>query len=143
MLSKRKEYQNEIYEICQKSGDVSINDRFRGVQFSESALYDKFYAEKPCVCIGKIGGSERVFLTDDKLCYFSVTDGWGKKDGYLVALNQGFVFRLDTPMELEDLKEFVADPPEAHGFAANMKRCAEIRIAKTIISILEKSSESI
>lgn len=91
----------------------------------------------------KIGGSERVFLTDDKLCYFSVTDGWGKKDGYLVALNQGFVFRLDTPMELEDLKEFVADPPEAHGFAANMKRCAEIRIAKTIISILEKSSESI
>ena len=142
MLSKRKEYQNEIYEICQKSGDVSINDRFRGVQFSESALYDKSYAEKPCVCIGKIGGSERVFLTDDKLCYFSVTDGWGKKDGYLVALNQGFVFRLDTPMELEDLKEFVSDP-EAHGFAANMKRCAEIRIAKTIISILEKSSESI
>ena len=41
MLSKRKEYQNEIYEICRKSGDVSINDRFRGVQFSESALYDK------------------------------------------------------------------------------------------------------
>ena len=45
--------------------------------------------------------------------------------------------------ELEELKKFVADPPEAHGFAANMKRCAEIRIAKTIISILEKSSESI
>ena len=143
MLSKRKEYQNEIYEICQKSGDVSINDRFRGVQFSESALYDKSYAEKPCVCIGKIGGSERVFLTDDKLCYVSVTGVWRKKDGYLVALNQGFVFRHDSPMELEELKVFVADPSEAHGFAANMKRCAEIRIAKTIISILEKSSESI
>lgn len=140
MLSKRKEYQNEIYEICQKSGDVSINDRFRGVRFSESALYDKSYAEMPCVCIGKIGGSERVFLTDDKLCYFSVTDGWGENDGYLVALNQGFVFRHDISMELEELKVFVADPPEAHGFAANMKRCAEIRIAKIIISILEKNS---
>lgn len=140
MLSKRKEYRDEIYEICQKSGDVNINDHFTGVIFSESALYDRSYASMPCKCIGKIGGSERVFLTDDKLCYFSVTDGWGKKDGYLVALNQGFVFRLDTPMELEDLKEFVADPPEAHGFAANMKRCAEIRIAKTIISILEKDS---
>ena len=140
MLSKRKEYQNEIYEICQKSGDVSINDRFKGVQFSESALYDKSYAEMPCVCIGKIGGSERVFLTDDKLCYFSVTDGWGENDGYLVALNQGFVLRHDISMDLEELKEFVADPPEAHGFAANMKRCAEIRIAKIIISILEKDS---
>ena len=140
MLSKRKEYQNEIYEICKKSGDVSINDRFKGVRFSESALYDKSYAEMPCVCIGKIGGSERVFLTDDKLCYFSVTDGWGENDGYLVALNQGFVLRHDISMDLEELKEFVADPPEAHGFAANMKRCAEIRIAKIIISILEKDS---
>ena len=112
MLSKRKEYQNEIYEICKKSGDVSINDRFRGVQFSESALYDKYYAETPCVCIGKIGSSERVFLTDDKLCYFSVTNGWGAKDGYLVALEQGFIFKHDVPMEIEDLKEFVANPPK-------------------------------
>ena len=140
MLSKRKEYQDEIYEICKKSGDVSINDRFKGVQFSESALYDKSYTEMSCVCIGKIGGSERVFLTDDKLCYFSVTDGWGEKEGSLAALGQGFMFRYDTPMELEDLKVFVAELPKIHGFAANMKRCAEIRIAKTIISILENNS---
>ena len=140
MLSKRKEYRDEIYEICQKSGDVNINDHFTGVIFSESAFYDRSYASMPCKCIGKIGSSERVFLTDDKLCYFSVTDGWGEKDGYLAALGQGFVFRHDTPMELEDLKAFVAEPPEAHGFAANIKRCAEIRIAKTIISILENNS---
>ncbi len=140
MLSKRKEYRDKIYEICKKSGDVNINDHFTGVLFSESELYDKPYASMPCKCIGKIGSSERVFLTDDKLCYFSVTDGWGEKDGYLVALDQGFVFRHDIPMELEDLKAFVAKPPEAHGFAANMKRCAEIRIATTIISILENNS---
>ena len=140
MLSKRKEYRDEIYEICKKSGDVNVNDHFTGVIFSESALYDRSYASMPCKCIGKIGSSERVFLTDDKLCYFSVTDGWGEKDGYLAALGQGFVFRHDTPMELEDLKAFVAEPPEAHGFAANIKRCAEIRIAKTIISILENNS---
>ena len=65
----------------------------------------------------------------------------GKKDGYLVALNQGFVFRYDTPMELEELKKFVADPPEAHGFAANMKRCAEIRIAKLSSVFWEKIPE--
>ena len=40
MLSKRKEYRDEIYEICQKSGDVNVNDHFTGVIFSESALYD-------------------------------------------------------------------------------------------------------
>lgn len=137
MLSKRKEYQDEIYEICKKSGDVNINDRFKEVRFFESVLYDKTYVEIPCVCIGKIGGSERVFLTEDKLCYFSVTAGWGENDGYLVALNQGFVFKHYTPMDLEDLKAFVANPPEAHGFAANIKRCAETGIAKTIISILE------
>ena len=140
MLSKRKEYRDEIYEICQKSGDVNINDHFTGVILSESKVYDKSYASTPCKCIGKIGSSERVFLTDDKLCYFSVTDGWGEKEGCLVALEQGFVFRHDIPMELEDLKASVAEPPETHGVAANMKRCAEIRIAKTIISILENNS---
>ena len=140
MLSKRKEYQDEIYEICKNSGDVNINDRFKGVRFSESVFYDKSYASIPCVCIGKIGGSERVFITDDKLCYFSVTGGWRVTDGYLVALNRGFVFKHDIPMELEDLKEFVANPPETHGYAANMKRCTEIRIAKNIINILEKYS---
>ena len=140
MLSKRKEYRDKIYEICKKSGDVNINDHFTGVLFSGSELYDKPYASMPCKCIGKIGSSERVFLTDDKLCYFSVTDGWGEKEGSLAALGQGFVFRHDIPMELEDLKAFVAEPPEAHGFAANIKRCAEIRIAKTIISILENNS---
>lgn len=139
MLSKRKEYRDEIYEICKKSDDVNVNDHFTGVLFSESELYDKSYASMPCKCIGKIGSSERVFLTDDKLCYFSVTDGWGEKEGSLAALGQGFVFRYDTPMELEDLKAFVADPPEAHGFAANMKRHVEIEAAKNIISILENN----
>ena len=140
MMSDRKKKEMEIFTICQKSGDVNINDHFTGVLFSESELYDKPYASMPCKCIGKIGSSERVFLTDDKLCSFSVTDGWGEKEGSLAALGQGFVFRYDTPMELEDLKAFVTKPPEAHGFAANMKRCAEIRIATTIISILENNS---
>ena len=43
MLSKRKGYRDEIYEICKKSGDVNINDHFTGVLFSGSALYDNSY----------------------------------------------------------------------------------------------------
>lgn len=140
MLSKRKEYQNEIYRICQKSGDVNTNDRFNGVRFFDSVLYEKYYETMPCVCIGKIDNSERVFLTEDKLCYFSVTGGWGEKDGFLVALSQGFEFKHDTPMELDDLKKFVSNPPEVHGFASHMKRGMEIGVAKKIINLLENNT---
>ena len=137
MLSKRKEYQNEIYNVCQKSGDVNINDRFNGVHFLGLVFFEKYYETTPCVCIGKIGSSERVFLTEDKLCYFSVTGGWGEKDGFLVALSQGFEFKHDNPMGLDDLKKFVINPPRAHGFASHMKRGMEISIAKKIINILD------
>ena len=137
MLSKRKEYQNEIYMACQKSGDVNINDRFKGVRFLGSVFFEKYYETTPCVCIGKIGSSERVFLTEDKLCYFSVTGGWGEKDGFLVALSQGFEFKHDKPMEIDDLKKLISNLPEAHGFASHMKRGIEIGTAKKLISILE------
>ena len=139
MMSERKKKEMEIFTICQTSGDVNIGDRFMGTRFLSSVLYDKYYAKTPCVCIGKIGNSERVFVTEDKLCYFSVTYGWGEKDGFLVALNQGFEFKHDQPMEIAELKEFVANPPEAHGFASNMKRGLEIAEAKKIIELLQKN----
>lgn len=137
MLSKRKEYENEVYKICQKSGDINVNDRFAGVKFMLSVINDEYYSHLPCICIGKIDNSERVFVSEDKLCYFSVTSGWGQKDGYLVALNKGFEFKHDIPMELNDLKKFVSNPPEAHGFASHMKRGMEIDVAKKIINILD------
>ena len=116
MLSKRKEYQNEIYMACQKSGDVNINDRFKGVRFLGSVFFEKYYETTPCVCI---------------------TGGWGEKDGFLVALSQGFEFKHDKPMEIDDLKKLISNPPEAHGFASHMKRGIEIGTAKKLISILE------
>ena len=67
MMSKRKMYENEIYTICQTSGDVNINDRFNGVKLLLSVFHAEYYAKTPCVCIGKVGNSERVFVTEDKL----------------------------------------------------------------------------
>ena len=46
MLSKRKEYQNEIYMACQKSGDVNINDRFKGVRFLGSVFFERLCHNK-------------------------------------------------------------------------------------------------
>ena len=140
MMSERKKKEMEIFTICQKSGDVNINDCFKGTKFLSSVLYDNYYAKTPCICIGKIGNSERVFVTEDKLCYFSVTYGWGEKDGFLVALNQGFEFKHVMPMGIKELKEFIANPPEAHGFASHMKQGLELAVAKKIIELLEKNN---
>ena len=140
MMSERKKKEMEIFAICQTSGDVNINDRFKGTKFLSSVLYDDYYAKTPCICIGKIGNSERVFVTEDKLCYFSVTYGWGEKDGFLVALNQGFEFKHDQPMGIKELKEFIANSTEAHGFASHMKQGLELAVAKKIIELLEKNN---
>ena len=140
MVSERKKKEMEIFTICQTSGDVNIGNRFKGAKFLSSVLYDNYYAKTPCICIGKIDNSERVFVTEDKLCYFSVTYGWGEKDGYLVALNQGFEFKHDQPMGINELKEFIANSTEAHGFASHMKQGLELAVAKKIIEILEKNN---
>ena len=130
MVSERKKKEMEIFTICQTSGDVNIGNRFKGAKFLSSVLYDNYYAKTPCICIGKIDNSERVFVTEDKLCYFSVTYGWGEKDGYLVALNQGFEFKHDQPMGIKELKEFITNSTEAHGFASHMKQGLELAVAK-------------
>lgn len=141
MMSKRKMYESKIYTICQTSGDVNINDRFNGVKFMLSVFHAEYYAKTPCICIGKIGDSERVFVTEDKLCYFSVTDGWGVNDGYIFALNLGFEFKHDKPMGIYEIKEFVANTPEAHGFTSHMKKGLEIGVAKKIIKLLENTNQ--
>ena len=138
MLSERKKKEMEMFTICQTSGDININDRFNGTRYLTPVLFDEYYAKTPCICIGKIGNSERIFVTEDKLCYFSVTYGWGEKDGFLVVLNQGFEFKHDQPMGINELKEFVTNPPETHGFASHMKVGLEITNAKLIIQLLEK-----
>lgn len=40
MMSERKKKEMEIFTICQKSGDVKINDCFKGTKFLSSVLYD-------------------------------------------------------------------------------------------------------
>lgn len=43
-------------------------------------------------------------------------------------------------MGVDELKEFIANPPEAHGFASHMNKGLEIGAAKKIIQLLEKNN---
>jgi hypothetical protein len=69
MLSEQKELEFEILEICKNSGDVNVGDRFDGV------MYNSEFGDRPCVCIGKTNNT-RLFVTEDKRCYFTVSGGW-------------------------------------------------------------------
>ena len=103
------------------------------------AIGSEHLLERTFACIGKIGDSERILLTDDKLCCFSVTDGWGEKDGYLFALNLGFVFNSEKPVGVKELKEFIDNPPTSHGFISHMAMGCEIEKAKKILKVLSQN----
>ena len=43
-------------------------------------------------------------------------------------------------MGIKELKEFISDPPEAHGFASHLKQGLALAEAKKIIELLEKKN---
>ncbi len=134
MLSKEKIFEHTTYEICKNSGDINVGDHFEGI-----LVKDDYFelAKKPCMCIGKINDTERVFRSDDKLCYFSVKDGWGKFNGYLAALNTGLFLRFNTPTDLNGVRELINNPPPAKSMNGKILRHAEITDAKKIIEAVE------
>ena len=131
--------ENEIYEICKSARDINSNDCFRGMRILRQAIGSEHLLERPFACIGKIGNSKRILLTDDKLCCFSVTDGRGEKDGYLFALNSGFVFNSENPVGVKELKEFIDNPPTSHGFIFHMATGCKIETAKKILKALSRN----
>ena len=134
MLSKEKIFEHTTYEICKNSGDINIGDHFEGILVKDDLCE---LTKKPCTCIGKINDTERVFQSDDKLCYFSVKDGWGKFNGYLAALSTGFFLRFNAPTDLNGVRELINNPPPAKSMYGNMLRHSEITAAKMIIESVD------
>ena len=132
MLSEKKLCENEIYEICKSARDINLNECFRGVRILTPAIGSEHLLERTFACIGKIGSSERILLTDDKLCCFSVTDGWGEK-------NLGFVFNSEKPVGVKELKKFIDNPPTSHGFISHMAMGCGIEKAKKILKALSQN----
>lgn len=137
MLSAKILNEKEIYEICQHSTDISVNDRFKGALFFSAQKEDEYLSQTTVTCIGKIDNTERIFRTEDKLCYFGVSVGWGAKDSYLVSLNKKFCLKFDEPMDIKELKAYLENPPVPHGFASCMAFASKISLIKKVLSVLE------
>lgn len=140
MLSQNKMQEKELYKICKDGEDIQLHQHFRGVRFIKDVFDDDYYSNTSCECIGKIGNSKRLLRTEDYCRYFYVVDGWGEKDGYLIAVNLGYEFFRNKPMGINELKKFIANPPSAHGMASTLKLHLDLDAAKEIISILENNS---
>lgn len=138
MLSVKNLKKREFYEICHHSNDVSVNDRFKGALFFSEVQGDKRLSSTPVICIGKLGDNERIFRTEDKRCYFGVSEGWGVKDGYLFSLNEEFCLEFKKPMDVNDLKDYLKDPPVPHGFVSHMALGSKISLIKEVLPALEK-----
>ncbi|MDD6022565.1 MAG: hypothetical protein ACI4GA_02880 [Acutalibacteraceae bacterium] len=137
MLSAEKMKEKEIRKICLSSGDISVNDRFKGVSFSSERDYDENLSGKTIICIGKADDDERIFCTDDNLCYFGVSDGWGVENGHLVALSKTFCLHFDKPMGIDDLENYIKNKPEVHGFISHMALSSKISAIKKVLSAVK------
>ena len=134
MLSNDKRIQYETFEICKDSGDVEIGETFNGVM-NDTALNNE-----PCVCIGKLG-DERLFRTEDRTCYFTVSDGWGKKDGRLVGMHIGNFLRFDKPSGIEEIRAYIKNrehPDSPNGATIGFGERAMARMYIDVLGQLEE-----
>ena len=138
MLSKEKMFKNAITETCKNSGDVETGEHFKGVLVPNDS-YE--LAKKPCTCIGKYYDTERFFRSDDMRYYFSVKDGWGEADGYLAAINTGFVLEFTAPTDYNDLKEFAQSPLYAKSANGAIAQKAKRNAAKKVFEAVKNSSK--
>ena len=131
MLSKEYETRLEILEICKNSGDIDVGEHFSGVMYSNE-LYNK-----PCVCIGKTERT-RLFRTEDRTCYFTVSGGWGEKEGELVEIEIGSFLRFDKPSGIEEIRDYIDNMPAAHSRTGAIVNDSKRKTANMYIKALEK-----
>lgn len=134
MLTEKKELELEILEICKNSSDIEVGDRFDGV------MYNTELGDRPCVCIGKTKSS-RLFVTEDKLCYFTVYDGWGVKDGKLAGVKICSLLRFDKPSGADEIRSYIKNlkPPTSCVSAA--LRHGYKTVAEIYLEALQKFEE--
>ena len=131
MLSEEKEIELEILEICKSSGDVNVGDRFDGV------MYNSEFGDRPCVCIGKTNNT-RLFVTEDKRCYFTVSGGWGVKDGKLASVDIYGQLRFDKPSGADELRSYIKNLKPATSCATAALRHGYKTVAEMYLDALEK-----
>ncbi|MDO4847200.1 MAG: hypothetical protein Q3968_03600 [Clostridiaceae bacterium] len=134
MLSEEKEIELEILEICKNSGDVNVGDRFDGV------MYNSEFGDRPCVCIGKTNNT-RLFVTEDKRCYFTVSGGWGVKDGKLASVDIYGRLRFDKPSGADEIRNYMNSLKPAKGWSSAMLRYGRMTLARSYLNVMQKFEE--
>ena len=134
MLTKEKELELEILEICKNSGDIEVRDRFDGV------MYNTELGDRPCVCIGKTKSS-RLFVTEDKRCYFTVYDGWGVKDGKLAGVKICSLLRFDKPSGADEIRSYIKNLKPATSCVSAVYRHEFKTIGEIYLEALQKLEE--
>ena len=134
MLTEEKKLELEILEICKNSGDIEVGDRFDGV------MYNTELGDRPCVCIGKTKSS-RLFVTEDKRCYFTVYYGWGEKGGKLAGVYISDRIHFDKPSGADELRSYIKNlkPPTSCATAA--LRHGYKTVAEIYLEALQKFEE--
>ena len=135
MLSEEKEIGLEILETCKNSGDINVGDRFDGV------MYISDLGDRPCVCIGKTEKS-RLFVTEDKRCYFTVYYGWGEKGGKLAGVYISGRIHFDKPSGADELRSYINNLKPATSCATAALRHGYKTVAEIYLDALQKLEEN-
>lgn len=142
MLSEELAIELDILEICKNSGDINVGDSFTGIDVRCMNGYSKTFLSKPCYCIGKVGDKKRVFVTDNKRCYFTVSGGWGKKDGVLSFVHLDNDLYFDYPTGINELRDYINNIPAAHSLTGAMISSAKKRRANMYLKALQEYEEN-
>ena len=105
MLSESVRRKKEVFSICESSSDLNPGDEFKNIIWGDQSdgvlLPDCFRA----ICCGSVSSEEMLFRSEDGRYYFSIKDGWGKKEGVLYGIRKGFLFDFKHPTKTENIIE--------------------------------------
>ena len=143
MLSNSLVRKNQIYTICERSGDIHAGDTFLGVHLADQDDFPSIPEKTSIVCCGKIKDDELLFRTVDGRFYFSLRDGWGCEDGTLYGLSRGLFFDFGHPTTDETiLSECESHLGTYHTWGGAMAYQARKHTLDTIAALVKKAAQS-
>ena len=104
-------------------------------------MYNSELDERPCMCIGKTN-SYRLFVTEDKLFYFMVSDGWGVKDGKLAGVYISGRIHFDKPSGADELRSYIKNLKPATSCSSAVLRHGYKTRAEMYLDALQKLEEN-
>ena len=142
MLSKEKADEFEVFEICKNSRDINIGDSFIGINKRCMRCYSKAFLKKPCRCIGKVDDKQRIFVTDDKRCYFTVSGGWGEKNGVLSFVHLDNDMFFENPTGVNELRDYIDNIPPSKSWIRALSNHSRRSWATKYLETLEEYEKS-